>query len=127
MKKFNKKEAKQKLFEIFENYNNGILTINDVKILTEIIVYHNPYLNSSYDVAIKYVDMKTIGHRSSTNAVHSPDENIIYINQEYLAEHVNSINIPSMKNTVSLAEYINTIFQELRHNDQHFNQKLYLI
>lgn len=116
MEKMNKHQAKQKLFEIIEKYQNGTITEDDVKILTEIIANNNPYLNTDYNIPISFD--KLPDDDKKTNAYFSNEENKIVVNIEYLQK---LFLFDNKQEKISLIDYINTIFHELRHCDQFKN------
>jgi len=115
-----KRESKQKFFQIIEKYKNDTLAIDDVKLLTEIIVKYNPYLKSNYNVGLEYEVLTEDNNK--TAAFYTNSENKIVINLNY----VNNLLLPTNSKTkVSLVDYLNTIFHELRHYNQ-FNNKALL-
>ena len=73
-----KRESKQKFFQIIEKYKNDTLAIDDVKLLTEIIVKYNPYLKSNYNVGLEYEVLTEDNNK--TAAFYTNLENKIVIN-----------------------------------------------
>lgn len=113
-------EAKQKMFEIIEKYQNNTITEDDVKILTEILIKNNPYTNYSNDITISFEKLSE--EEKSTNAYYLNTNKNITINTEYIAKvNKKSYNTIQKSPSVSLIEFMNTIFHELRHYNQHNN------
>ena len=49
-----KKEAKQKLFEIIKKEQDCTITEDDVKLLCEIVVNNNPYATEDLNIPLKF-------------------------------------------------------------------------
>jgi hypothetical protein len=116
-----KKEAKQKLFEIIKKEQDCTITEDDVKLLCEIVVNNNPYATEDLNIPLKF-DYKSDNGLAGC-ATKTAFENIyINYNPNFISSVVKDIVVESNgeKSTWShfLIDIIITSFHESRHYTQ---------